>query len=79
MRCVEGDRAVIVGGYRDNIGGLVDIVRESSQPGVWVAKTLCRTLARIDGQLIIAARGTLVCVPDDILWPIRGENINARA
>jgi hypothetical protein len=70
MRCQEGDRAVIVGGYRDNIGCLVDIERESKYSGLWIVTTLGPTLAQVGGKLQVLPARASACISDEFLWPL---------
>lgn len=74
MRCKIGDRAVIVGGIRDNIGHLVDVsARHATLEGWWVVKVLGSCVGRrtANGDLALFPTGTRGAIQDKHLWPLR--------
>ncbi len=72
MRCKVGDRAVIVGGIRDNIGHLVNVVRPHSfGGGWWVVEILGRCTGWVGDDLVLLAPGKYGAIRDTSLWPLR--------
>lgn len=75
MRCRVGDRAVIVGGFRDNIGHLVNVDRaHPSRIGWWVVEVLGNCIGRYPGDdFQIIPAGRIGAIRDLNLWPLRNE------
>ena len=75
MRCQVGDRAAIVGGFRDNIGHLVTVrFPHPKRFEWWIVEVLGSCIGHTDGSphdLILIPAGRLASIRDKNLWPLR--------
>lgn len=73
MRCREGDNAMVVGGFRDNWGSVVKVLRRhSTYADVWVVRVQGRMYAKRHDDYVILEAGEEACLTDKNLRPLHG-------
>ncbi len=74
MRCEAGDTAMIVGGFKDNLGHFVHVERRhKSIIDGWIVTILGSCVAVQDGQFVLLHAGALCGIYDRNLRPLRDK------